>query len=46
MSVTLDEADVEWFQRRALHHLQVVNERTANVRWKEFGYYGTIPQGR
>ena len=43
MSVTLDDADVEWVQRRALHHLQAVNERTAEVRWKEFGYYGTFP---
>ncbi|MDF0673113.1 MAG: VWA domain-containing protein [Nitrospira sp.] len=43
MSVTLDEADVEWVQRKALHYLQVVNERTAEVRWKEFGYYGTFP---
>jgi Ca-activated chloride channel homolog len=42
-SVTLDETDVEWVQRRALHHLQIVNERTAEVRWKEFGYYGTFP---
>ncbi len=42
-SVTVDESDVEWVQRRALHHLQVVNERTAEVRWKEFGYYGTFP---
>lgn len=43
MSVTLDDADVEWAQRRALHYLQVVNERTVEVRWKEFGYYGTFP---
>ncbi|MDF0653082.1 MAG: VWA domain-containing protein, partial [Nitrospira sp.] len=43
MSVTLDDADVEWVQRRALHYLQVVNERTAEVRWKEFGYYATFP---
>ena len=42
MSVTLDDADIEWVQRRALHHLQLVNERTAEVRWKEFGYYGTF----
>ena len=43
MSVTLDDADVEWVQRRALHYLQVVNERTAEVRWKESGYYATFP---
>lgn len=43
MSVTLDDADVEWVQRRALHYLQVVNERTAEVRWKEAGYYATFP---
>ncbi|SLM49065.1 putative Tetratricopeptide repeat protein [Nitrospira japonica] len=42
-SVTLDESDVEWVQRRAMHHMQVMQEKTAEVHWKEFGYYGTFP---
>jgi len=42
-SVTLDEADVEWVQRRAMHHMQAMQEKTAEVHWKEFGYYGTFP---
>jgi len=42
-SLTLDETDVEWVQRRAMHHLQVVQERTAEVHWKEAGYYATFP---
>jgi len=42
-SLTLDETDVEWVQRRAMHHMQVMQEKTAEVHWKEFGYYGTFP---
>ncbi len=42
-SVTLDETDVEWVQRRAMHHMQIALEKTVEVRWKEFGYYGTFP---
>lgn len=42
-SLTLDETDVEWVQRRAMHHMQVMQENTAEVHWKEFGYYGTFP---
>jgi Ca-activated chloride channel family protein len=42
-SLTLDETDVEWVQRRAIHHMQVMQEKTAEVHWEEFGYYGTFP---
>lgn len=42
-SLTIDKTDVEWVQQRALHHLQVMEEKNADVRWREFGYFGTFP---
>src|SRR5262249_26638108 len=42
-SVTLDDSDVEWVQRRAEHHLQVVQAQNTELRWKEFGYWLTFP---
>lgn len=42
-SVTLDSSDVEWVQRRAQHHLQVVQAQSGVMRWKEFGYYLCFP---
>lgn len=42
-SITLDDADIDWVQRRAQHHLQVVEERSGQMRWKEFGYYLCFP---
>jgi Ca-activated chloride channel family protein len=42
-SLTLDDDDIEWVQRRAQHHLKVVEERSGQMRWKEFGYYLSFP---
>lgn len=42
-SLTLDPSDIEWVQRRAQHHLQIVEEKSGQMRWKEFGYYLCFP---
>ncbi len=42
-SLTLDSADIEWVQRRAQHHLQIVQEKSGVMRWKEYGYYLCFP---
>lgn len=42
-TVTLDSKDVEWIQRRAQSHLQVVQQEMAEERWKDAGYFLTIP---
>ncbi|HEY6641906.1 VWA domain-containing protein [Povalibacter sp.] len=42
-SSTLDSSDLEWVQRRAQHHLQIVQERNGVMRWKESGYYLCFP---
>jgi Ca-activated chloride channel family protein len=42
-SLTLDDDDVQWVQRRAVSHLQAAEERHAQRRWKEAGYWLTFP---
>ncbi|MEC5385681.1 VWA domain-containing protein [Uliginosibacterium sp. H3] len=42
-SITLDDKDVEWVQRRALNHMEDVQAKNAEVRWREFGYYLCFP---
>ncbi|MBB5190737.1 hypothetical protein HNQ50_001459 [Silvimonas terrae] len=42
-SVRLDDDDVAWVQRRAVSHMQAAEERNAQVRWKEAGYYLCFP---
>ncbi|MEC5398040.1 VWA domain-containing protein [Uliginosibacterium sp. H1] len=42
-SLTLDEDDVEWVQRRARRHMEEAQEKDAEVRWREFGYYLCFP---
>ena len=42
-SVTLDDADLQWVQRRAQRHMQAVQEKDAQLRWKEFGYWLIFP---
>ncbi|MBB6095197.1 hypothetical protein HNQ60_004087 [Povalibacter uvarum] len=42
-SLTLDDADIEWVQRRAQHHLRIVEASSGTMRWKEFGYYLCFP---
>ncbi|RDI97589.1 VWA domain-containing protein [Dyella solisilvae] len=42
-SITTDDADMRWVQREALHHLAIVHDSTATIRWKEYGYYLCYP---
>lgn len=42
-SVTLDDSDVQWVQRRAQRHMQAAEARNVELRWKEFGYWLVIP---
>jgi Ca-activated chloride channel homolog len=42
-TVTLDEDDVKWIQRRAVSHLQAVQQRDAKIRWVDQGYWLVIP---
>jgi Ca-activated chloride channel family protein len=42
-SLTLDDADVKWVQRKAQSHLEVVQQADARLRWKDEGYWIVIP---
>lgn len=42
-SVTIDDGDVHWVARRAQHHMQSALEKDAELRWRESGYWLTIP---
>jgi Ca-activated chloride channel homolog len=42
-TITLDDGDVKWVQRHALNHLQAVQQRDAQVRWVDQGYWLVIP---
>jgi Ca-activated chloride channel family protein len=42
-TVTLDDADVKWVQRRAVSHLQAMQQRDAKIRWVDEGYWLVIP---
>ena len=42
-TVTLDNRDVEWIQRRTQSHLEIVQQEMAEERWKDAGYFLTIP---
>ena len=42
-TLTLDDADVKWVQRKAQSHLQVVEQADARLRWKDQGYWFVIP---
>jgi Ca-activated chloride channel family protein len=42
-SVTLDDGDVAWVERRAQRHLEMVEEGKVELRWRESGYRLTIP---
>ena len=41
-SITSSDADMQWVQREAVHHLQIVSDKTT-VHWKEYGYYLCYP---
>jgi Ca-activated chloride channel family protein len=42
-TLTLDDDDVHWVQRRAQSHLQQVQERNTQSRWIDEGFWLTIP---
>src|SRR6185437_12631778 len=42
-TVTLDDSDIKWVQRRAISHLQAMQLRDAKIRWVDEGYWLVIP---
>lgn len=42
-TVTLDDSDIKWVQRRAVSHLQAMQLRDAKIRWVDEGYWLVIP---
>jgi len=42
-TLTLDDDDIHWVQRRAQSHLQQVQEKNTQSRWIDEGYWLTIP---
>jgi len=41
-SITTGNADMQWVQREAVHHLQIMSDKSS-VHWKEPGYYLCYP---
>lgn len=41
-TLTLNDDDLDWVQRRVQHHLQIVQQRS-KMRWIDEGYWLTIP---
>ena len=42
-TLTLDDDDIHWVQRRVQHHLEAVQQRDSKTRWINEGYWLTIP---
>jgi Ca-activated chloride channel homolog len=42
-TLTLNDDDIHWIQRRAQHHLQAVQQRNSKTRWIDEGYWLTVP---
>jgi Ca-activated chloride channel family protein len=42
-TVTLNDDDIDWVQRRVQHHLQAVQQQDSKMRWIDEGYWLTIP---
>jgi Ca-activated chloride channel homolog len=42
-TLTLNDDDIRWVQRRVQHHLDTVQQRDSNTRWINEGYWLTIP---
>jgi Ca-activated chloride channel family protein len=42
-TLTLDDNDIQWIQRRVQHHLQSIQQKDAKTRWIDEGYWLTIP---
>jgi Ca-activated chloride channel homolog len=42
-TLTINDDDIHWVQRRVQHHLQAVQQRDSKTRWIDEGYWLTIP---
>jgi Ca-activated chloride channel homolog len=42
-TLTPNDDDIHWIQRRVQHHLQAVQQRDSKTRWIDEGYWLTIP---
>ena len=42
-TLTMNDDDIRWIQRRVQHHLQAVQQRDSKTRWIDEGYWLTIP---
>ena len=42
-TLTLDDDDIQWIQRRVQHHLQSVQQNGSKTRWIDEGYWFTFP---
>jgi Ca-activated chloride channel homolog len=42
-TLTLNDDDIQWIQRRVQHHLEAVQQKNPKTRWIDEGYWLTIP---
>jgi Ca-activated chloride channel homolog len=42
-TLTLNDDDIEWIQRKVQHHLEAVQQKNSQTRWIDEGYWLTIP---
>jgi Ca-activated chloride channel family protein len=42
-TLTLNDDDINWIQRRVQHHLQAVQQHNSKTRWIDEGYWLTFP---
>jgi Ca-activated chloride channel homolog len=42
-TLTLNDDDIQWIQRRVQHHLEAVQQQNSKARWIDEGYWLTIP---
>lgn len=42
-TVTLDDSDVQWIQRHVQNHLKTAQEKNAQTRWMDAGYWLVLP---
>lgn len=42
-TLTLNDDDIHWIQRRVQHHLNLVQARNSRMRWIDEGYWLTLP---
>lgn len=42
-TLTVNDDDIQWIQRRAQHHLESIQQKDSKTRWIDEGYWLTIP---